>query len=316
MGEKTAIEWTHHTFNPWWGCTKVSPACEHCYAESHARRFGVGWGDQAIRKPASEATWAEPLRWARAAEKAGERRRVFCASMADVFDLPRMQLHELRERLWTVIAATPWLDWLLLTKRPQHILGLVPIAWRDGFPPNVWVGTTVEDQRRAEARIPSLLRVPARVRFLSCEPLLGPLVLDPWLRRRVVRAHEILTDRMVEDGWSHPDGDGDHGGLQWVIAGGESGHGARPTHPDWFRAVRDQCEGAGVPFLLKQWGAWAPREDGDRALYPNGEHLPNLEPHLGSNGQPSIRVRNVGKAAAGRVLDGVVHDDYPTPRSA
>lgn len=254
MSQNSKIEWTDHTFNPWWGCAKVSPACKNCYAERLADRFGKGeWTPDGARAAASEATWATPQKWNRDAAKTGVRARVFCASMADVFE-DRADLDPLRERLWALITATPHLDWLLLTKRPD-----VMACWAEThpWPVNAWAGATVEDQRRADERIPALLRVPARVRFLSCEPLLGGLDLDP-------------------------------SGIHWVIAGGESGPGARPSHPDWFRSLRDQCTAADVPFHFKQWGEFAPSGDG-----------------FGTN------VRRVGKHAAGRLLDGVEHNDYP-----
>src|SRR5690348_736847 len=192
MGEGTKIQWTDHSFNPWWGCTRVSPGCEHCYAEAFAKRTGLGWGVAAERRFFGDKHWNEPRRWNAAAEKEGRRHRVFCASMADVFE-DRPELAPWRERLWDLIDETPWLDWQLLTKRPENVNRLVTPAWHTGaWPENVWLGTTVEDQRRAEERIPELLNCAAKVRFLSCEPLLGPVDLD--------------LD-----------------GIQWVIVGGESG---------------------------------------------------------------------------------------------
>lgn len=145
MGENSKIEWTHHTFNTWWGCVKVSPACDNCYAESLSKRFGDHWGPKAEYRTFSDKHWNEPLRWNRAAEKAGERHRVFCASMADVFD--NRAPEGARERLWALIRQTPHLDWLLLTKRPQNIAEMLPEDWGDGYP-NVWLGVTVENQRK------------------------------------------------------------------------------------------------------------------------------------------------------------------------
>jgi protein gp37 len=171
MGETTGIAWTDHTFNPWWGCTKVSPGCDRCYAETFDRRIGgAHWGKDAARRVFGEKHWREPLKWNAAAEKAGKRARVFCASMADVFDAdaPAGEL----ERLWALIRATPHLDWQLLTKRPARIARALPADWGDGYP-NVWLG---DDRRGPGARRPAdpvLRAVPARVRFLSCEPLLG-----------------------------------------------------------------------------------------------------------------------------------------------
>ncbi|MFN9822321.1 MAG: DUF5131 family protein, partial [Akkermansiaceae bacterium] len=154
MSKKTSIEWTDHTFNPWWGCEKVSPACQHCYAETFSKRIGPAvWGAHAPRRFFGEAKWAEPLQWNAEAKNAGERKRVFCASMADVFE-NRKDLDEWRSKLWRLIEITPMLDWLLLTKRPQNIGKMVP--WKNEWPDNIWLGTTVENQKYAEERLPHL----------------------------------------------------------------------------------------------------------------------------------------------------------------
>lgn len=288
MSEKTAISWTHHTFNPWWGCTKVSEACRFCYAERDANRFAPGlWGADAPRKPASEATWREPLRWDRAAEKAGVRRRVFCASMADVFE-DRRDLDAARARLWALIETTPNLDWLLLTKRPGRVNALSPLRWLTARPSNAWVGTTVEDQAAADARIPELLEVHAAVRFLSCEPLLGPVNLGSCLD--------------VEAGCPLDCAACDHK-IDWVIAGGESGAAARPMHPAWIRALRDQCSEAGVPFHFKQWGEFS------ASIPPAG--LKTSDPLVTDGAGGWTAMRRVGKKAAGRLLDGLEHNGFP-----
>ena len=175
MARDSAIEWTGHTFNPWWGCTKVSPACDHCYAETWAKRTGFDvWGAHAPRRRLGDDYWNQPLRWDQDAAQSGQRARVFCASMADVFEWNRA-LDNLRERLWTLIESTPNLDWLLLTKRPHLARRLAP--WASAWPTHVWLGTTVENQLFADRRIRFLLDVPCRYRFLSCEPLLGPVDL-------------------------------------------------------------------------------------------------------------------------------------------
>lgn len=220
MVENSAIEWTDHTFNPWVGCTKVSPACEHCYAEGWAKRTGQEhlWAGE--RRQTSEPNWKEPLRWNRKAEGAGVRHRVFCASLADVFDNQAQE--QWRFSLWSLVCDTPNLDWQLLTKRPQNIAKMLPATWLNSWP-HVWLGTTVENQEEADRRIPHLRAAPARVRFLSVEPMLGPV---------------------------RPELDGIH----WVICGGESGPGARPMDPNWARSLRDQCQAAGVPFFMKQMG--------------------------------------------------------------
>jgi protein gp37 len=227
MARNSKIEWTTHTFNPWWGCVKVSPACKHCYAESWAKRVGQDvWGIKAERRFFGDKHWSEPLKWNAIAATAGERARVFCASMADVFE-DRRDLDTYRARLWALIEATPNLDWLLLTKRPDLVARLAP--WGNDWPPNVWLGTTVEDQDYAEERLPHLTAIPAAVRFISAEPLLGPVDISPWGAR-----------------------------LDWVITGGESGPRARPSSPSWFMALMNQCMAADVAFHFKQWGDWAP----------------------------------------------------------
>lgn len=235
MGEATAIGWTDHTFNGWWGCEKVSAACDNCYAATFAHRLGKElWGKDAPRRFFGDGHWREPLRWDAKAAEAGERRRVFASSMADVFE-DRRDLDEHRARLFDLIVATPHLDWLLLTKRPQHIRRLVPSGWYEyGYPRNVWLGTTVEDDRYARIRLPKLLAAgDAAVFFVSYEPALGPVDFSPWLEH-----------------------------LDWIIAGGESGAGHRPPDVEWFRRVRDDCASEGVAFFLKQWGGRTPTAGG------------------------------------------------------
>lgn len=254
MGSATAIAWTDHTFNPWWGCTRVSPACASCYAETFAHRLGLEvWGKNAERRFFGPGHWTEPIRWNRRAAEAGRRELVFCASMADVFE-DRDDLLEERARLFALIVSTPHLTWQLLTKRPENVRRMVPSSWlmapattagnllvapvdvaEPGWPANVWIGTTVEDQTRAEERIPFLLEIPAPVRFLSCEPLLGALDLSRFL-------------------WT---------GLGWIIAGGESGNGFRPLDLDFARDLRDQARAAEVPFFFKQVGGRTPTAGGD-----------------------------------------------------
>jgi protein gp37 len=281
LGRNSSIEWTHHTFNPWWGCTKVSPACKHCYAEAWAKRLGMDiWGGRSSRRFFSDSHWREPVRWnAEAAEK-GIRRRVFCASMADVFE-GRLELDPWRERLWELIAATPALDWLLLTKRPERVRVSVP--WKDVWPHNVWLGTTVENQHWADVRIPELVKYKAVVRFLSCEPLLGPLDLERWLG-------------------SSPQSQG----IDWVIVGGESGARSRPMNPDFCRNLRDQCANAGVAFHFKQWGNWRP-ETGK--VPKSAKRL-----HIATRNGVNVTVVRLHKAEAGRDLDGRTWDGLPTPR--
>ena len=161
MGKESKIEWTHHTFNPWWGCIRVSPACKHCYADTWAKRLGANlWGAKSERRFFSDAHWNEPIKWNREAVTQGVRRRVFCASMADVFeDRRELDLH--RERLWRLIEATPQLDWLLLTKRIEHVRTLAP--WKSRWPANIWLGTSTENQRWLEKRVDHLLEHDAAV---------------------------------------------------------------------------------------------------------------------------------------------------------
>jgi protein gp37 len=264
MGEATTIAWCHHTFNPWWGCSHVSPGCVHCYAEVWAKRTGHPvWGAHAERRTFGEKHWREPLAWNAAARHAGERRRVFCASMADVFE-DRPALLAERAKLWALIEATPWLDWQLLTKRVADVLGMTPGVWSGpgGWPGNVWIGTSVESQEWANKRVSVLLRIPAKVRFLSCEPLLGHVDL-----RRIEAPNGELIDCL--DGAASDPRDGvvhataPHS-VDWVIAGGESGPHARRMDPGWARSIRDDCAAAGVPFLFKQAGSALAREWGLR----------------------------------------------------
>jgi protein gp37 len=284
MAKNSSIEWTHHTFNPWWGCVKVSPACKHCYAESWAKRLGLAlWGSRSPRRFFGDAHWREPLKWNREAERDGERRRVFCASMADVFEA-RGELDPWREKLWGIIAETPWLDWLLLTKRPERIARVAP--WGDAWPHNVWLGTTAENQRWADKRIPELLKHPAAVLFISAEPLFGFIDIRPYLPTRGKKGRS----------------------LDWIIAGGESGPRSRPMNPEWARDLRDQCNLSGAKFHFKQWGHWSPEARG-----VDQEHR-RIE-LFDRTGKPVTLVR-LGKKASGRILDGATWDEFPEPRAA
>lgn len=292
MGVETGISWTDHTFNPWRGCTKVSEACRFCYAETWAKRTGKKiWGPDAPREMAAEAYWRQPLKWNADAAAAKVRRRVFCSSLADVFE-DRPELVAPRARLFAIIQDTPALDWLLLTKRPENMLRLARGYWYStGWPTNVWAGTTTETQEDANRRIPHLLKVPARVRFISAEPLLGPIDLDG------LGFHV--------EGEEKPDGNvlgymtKASPGIDWVIVGGESGSQARPMTAWWARNLRDHCREAGVAFHFKQWGEWAP-------------HVLALEKHdIVARQLPDGQLARIGKARAGRVLDGVIWNEYP-----
>lgn len=257
MGATTGISWTDHTYNPWWGCSRVSPGCQHCYAETFAHRLGLDvWGTTSDRRTFGPKHWNEPRRWNTAAQQAGRPALVFCASMADVFE-DRPDLDEPRRQLWDLIADTPALRWQLLTKRPENVRRLVPPDWLgydeirawshaypvrrlSRWPAHVWIGTSVEDAQRARERLPHLLEIPAPVRFLSCEPLLGPVA-------------DELADHLDE----HP------GSIHWIIAGGESGPRHRPLDLDHARDLRDLAAGAGIPFYYKQTGGRTPTAGGN-----------------------------------------------------
>lgn len=228
MAENSKIPWTDDTFNPWVGCQKVSPACDNCYAEGWANRCGRPglWGGALQRT--TDANWKQPLKWNRKAEKDGQRRRVFCASLADVFD-DRVPW-QWRKDLWTLICDTPWLDWLILTKRPENFADMLPGNFPEGMP-NVWLGVTVENKETAKKRIPVLLNTPASHRFLSCEPLL----------------EDIAPSERIYD-WLD-------GLINLVIVGGESGGSARMMQDQWAEHLLQQCRRDRVPFFMKQMGA-------------------------------------------------------------
>jgi len=361
MAEHTGIEWCDATFNPWWGCERVSPACAHCYAETQTRRFSgdAFWGAGHDFKFQSDAYWSRPLTWARTLPtKLGRRPRVFCASMADVFEDGGEEVELARRRLFDLIGDTPELDWLLLTKRPEFArdwlrewwdkYGDVGWAARVGIDfnmhANVWMGVSIENSRftwRADV----LREIPAAVRFISAEPLLGSLydgrsdenavhlpVLQGGGRGRgdvvsqpgddrgdAVRARARTASDSLANEPKVPRGNAhlqrraplDLSGIDWVIAGGESGPRARPSHPDWFRELRDatacsfcrqvgeRCYGASprcscTAFLFKQWGEWAPALHGPATL-----------------GTKDTVIERVGKRNAGRELDGRTWDEFP-----
>lgn len=281
MGEKTGIEWTDHTFNGWWGCTKVSPACDNCYAETVAQRFGVKWGLGEARRFFGDRHWNEPLKWNRKAEKARTPAKVFVNSMADVFDNEVAQEH--RDRLWALMRATPWLKWLVLTKRISNAREMLPADWGDGYP-NVALGITVINQSEAERDIPRLKAIPAWMRFLSCEPLLGRIDLG---RCKYEDCPDMVPQVVTGGrmGNSEPPKCCDDPaaivtGIDWIITGGESGTHARMIDPSHYRYLRDQCVAVGISFFFKQWGEW----------------LGNVR---------------VGKHAAGREIDGEMWSQFP-----
>lgn len=365
MSSQSAIEWTDSTFNPWIGCTRVGPGCDHCYAavSTPARTMGITWGAGSPRRRTSAGNWRLPVQWnARpfyecpkcqwrgddptpvSTQSAGgdgyaifcpecsahgllrARRRVFCASLADGFDNEVDDLW--RVDLFQLILATPNLDWLLLTKRIGNVATLAPRLWmRDGFPANVWLGATVVNQHEADRDIPKLLQTPAKVRFLSVEPMLGEVRLD-----RVMRSSPdsdwTYCDNVLTGFRAHVCGGStsSSNAIQWVICGGESGPNARPVHPNWVKSLRDQCEAAGVPFLFKQWGEWLPSDEFTSELnaedggWPHNDNSKwsyldyDEDDHQWVQGfDPSEdSVWRVGKKRAGRTLDGCVWNHFPT----
>jgi len=301
MAENSTIEWTDDTFNPWIGCTKVSAACLHCYAERDwdNRRHVARWGPNGTRVVTSDANWKKPIAWNRKAVAESTTRRVFCASLADVFEDWQCEMHDhegnllpldmnaVRARLFRLIDATPNLNWLLVTKRPENIRRFWPefevtpfdreeesLTYRK----NVWLMTSVENQEQADKRIPELAkcRDMSPVLGLSCEPLLGPLALNL-------------------------------NGIDWVITGNESGPGdVRIGEIDWHRAIRDQCDSASVPFLFKQWGEWVPFSQIDSQWLASNDLDRYPVKSIGNHSY-----HRLGKKNAGRILDGRTWDGFP-----
>lgn len=279
MAEKSGIEWTDSTWNPWIGCTRVSPGCDHCYAavSTPARAMGIAWGPGEHRHRTAALNWRAPLVWERHHglffAKHGRRQRVFCASLADVFDNEIPQAW--RDDVFSLIEATPHLDWLVLTKRIGNVQHMVWPRWMQlGFPGHLWLGATVVDQEEFDRDANKLLALPAALRFLSVEPMLGPIDATPSL-----------------------------GAFDWVIAGGESGPSARPMRFSWVDSLHDQCAWFNVPFFFKQWGEWLGElQDGD----------PKHSPIAINASDAPIRV---GKRAAGRLLDRKLHDAFPQSRA-
>lgn len=352
MAETTEISWCDATFNPWIGCTKVAPGCTHCYAEAFAKRTGKAkWGPGGTRVLTSDAYWKNPLKWNKQAEAAGVRKRVFCASLADVFEdwsgnqadgvSPKCMVNakgeplctrigietavqwptepgwrplcmiNVRERLFRLIDATPNLDWLLLTKRPENIRKMWPSTncWglvchasvgtgivcpddscdvndglRKGWRDNVWLGTTVTDQETADRNIPQLIQCGdlCPVRFLSCEPLLGPVILHKYFADcQCGRGHGFTAcpnTGGVAQSCSETGCEQLRPNLHWVIVGSESGHHRRPMNPMWAESIRQQCKSASVSFFMKQMEA-AGKVSGDMNKFPQSlrvREFPNV----------------------------------------
>lgn len=265
MAEHTGIGWCDHTANFWWGCLKLSPACDHCYALALSKRTGHDiWGPpKTTARREIQSTWKELLKWDRKAEEDGVRRRVFVNSMSDFFE-DHPQVEPLRNAAFPLLESLENLDALLLTKRIENVERMVPAAWMHGnWPDHVWMGTSVENQEYADLRILKLLPIPAKIRWLSLEPMLGPidwrwsLCNCPW-PADAFRTRHLLScplsfygDRRGPEEWP----------IHWVVVGGESGPGCRPMQIDWMRAIRDQCQDAGVPFFAKQLGGFPDKRD-------------------------------------------------------
>jgi protein gp37 len=349
MSEKTAIQWTDATWNPVVGCSIVSPGCTNCYAMKMAGRLeAMGspiYAGHTMKTKAGDV-WngkVSPSNWGQVIEPLSWRapRRIFVNSMSDLF-------HDgvadaIIDTVFAVMALCRRHTFQILTKRPERMraylaVGEEALSWRwlraagdvlgrdeggavieGAWPlPNVWLGTSVEDQARADERIPHLLATPAAVRFLSCEPLLGPIDLyngDPDPRLGGLSA----TATYLGDWWpagAPKDAPSNHG-VDWVIVGGESGPNARPMHPDWVRSLRDQCAAAEVPFFFKQWGEWV------ETKWQHCSH-PVAAGQIGTGFQntpvagygldhPSFGLDRVGKKRAGRALDGIEHNSFPHP---
>jgi protein gp37 len=369
MADQSKIEWTDSTFNPWIGCTKISPACDHCYAErsTPSRTMGIAWGSGAERLRTSSANWKLPLRWnnapfrqCKACGWRGEpkfildsngkqiglsgqclhcgktalayaRRRVFCASLADVFD--NEVDPQWRADLWELIARTPNLDWLILTKRIGNARAMLPVMdsnmpgyrpWAERWPwSHVRIGATVANQDEADRDLTKLLSVPAAGYFVSIEPMLGPINFRwaPYAHQGIGQTYRQYLD---EKGTVN-----EYDALRkldWVIVGGESGPGARPMHPNWARSLRDQCISASVPFFFKQWGEYVHHEQTGKDLNFCYEHSReggwielDGSYSIGETAQPkhvetSAHVFHLGKRGSGYLLDGVEHKQFPVHR--
>lgn len=328
------IEWTDETWNPTVGCSRVSPGCDNCYAIRVAARGMQDAHVGLVERAASPGSAAKVLRWDWTGEVRclpdrldtplhwKKPRRVFVDSMSDLFH-PQVPLSFIKD-VWKTMAACPQHTFQILTKRPrrmQEFIGweverarmyhqgntFAPLAidadGREHFEPlpNVWLGTSVENQRWANERVPHLCATPAAVRFLSIEPLLGPVSLDPWVH--LPQAVKVWGDVHVRT---------IHTPIGWVIVGGESGPGARPMHPAWVRTLRDQCAHADVPFFFKQWGEYAPWSSvGADLVTPEGELRTTNDISGMTAPEGWAWVRRVGKKAAGRELDGRTWDEFP-----
>lgn len=319
MADETEISWCDSTMNWWWGCTAIAPACDHCYAEAFSKRTGKDLWGNVPRSRTSPQNWYNPIRWQKKAEEFfathGRRRRVFVSSMSDFYD--NQVDPQWRADAWDVIRQCPDIDWLILTKRPQNILGMLPPFW-DEIKDRIWSGTTVEDMKRARQNIPHILRIDSRYRFISGEPLLGPLYL------RAIRVGDtpagdkdvpLWLDALEGVFYTVSPIDGMRAivsrtrKLDWVIAGGESGHHARPMHPWWPDLLQLDCRETGTAFHWKQWGNHIPSSEAEPNRFlvnPWGE---GPMPEGFSGPPPAWMERTKGKVAG--TLRGKEYKGFP-----
>jgi protein gp37 len=360
MAEASKIEWTDATVNFWWGCTKVSAACDHCYAETWARRFsGQHWGAEAPRRKIKTARamldrldndyseWAADFHSGHLPAGCRSRRRVFCMSMGDLFD--KEVPIEWFVEAWQTIKACDRVDIIIVTKRLSMIERRLGEAGFTDWPQHAWLLTSVHDQASADREGPRLLDLKSKfgipVVGFSIEPLLGPIDLTRPID--ISGDYECFLLGVPPERIEDCEGDvPPH--LDWIIAGGESGPDARPAHPDWLRGLRDQCAAAGVPFFFKQWGEWKPISEMPEAEYEqfyrsnkvakSGEDQGDLDDIYGRrctiptdaigytglrgdaafhvvDGKGGMMMFRVGRARAGRTLDGVEHNEFPEPRA-
>ncbi len=306
MGEVSAIEWTDATWNPWQGCTKVSPACEHCYMFTDMKRYGR---DGSIVVQSKPSTFNLPLKHRRTGEFAiPPGFKVFTCSWSDWF---HKTADPWRDRAWAIVRQRPDVTFQIVTKRTERIGDCLPDDWGKGYP-NVWLIATVENQKYADIRIPQVLSVPAAVHGLSMEPLLGAVDVSQYLVSK--KGFFANVNSLMASGkeyFKKP-------GIDWVIVGGESGAGSRPMHPQWVRSLRYQCYNKAVPFFFKQWGDWLPwtesglRSTEARRINDNGTDITDA-PELWCSDEhvTDAYVYRVGKKAAGRNLDGRTWDEFP-----
>lgn len=311
MGANSKIEWTDHTFNGWVGCAHVSPACDHCYAESWAKRSGHPELWNGTRRRTTAENWRQPLLWDKRARQQGVRKRVFCMSLADVFDNEADP--QWRADLMKLVGMTTHLDWLFLTKRIGNARRMLNEAmdrlhlprWDQDPWRNVWIGATVVNQDEADRDVPKLIATPAHRRFLSIEPMLGRVDLCGQLGmwwNQTMDCWEGTFQTINRDQWGRKR-------IDWIIVGGESGSGARAMHPEWVRSIRSQCGGANVDFFFKQWGQYLPedQEEARKFSFETADGRPAY--HEFPGGLCAVRLRD--KHDAGRVLDGRTHEHFP-----